>query len=275
MNCPFCPSAQIKGARGEMQEDLFTAVLDNLKENVQELFFHVLGDPLLHPKLAEFLALAGSRNFKVNLTTNGLLIAEKGPIILTSPFVRQVNFSTHALAYLDAEFAGNSLSQIFAFADKVKEVRPDLYINFRLWNEKSDSISETWNVSMLKELSEHYGVDVSLEDFKVRHKSIPLQGRIYLHRDSRFDWPGTKEEQVRECGTCHALIDQCAILCDGRIVPCCLDYAGKMTLGKIPEDSFESIMRNSKTNAMRNGFANNVLIEEFCKKCSFSKRFPV
>lgn len=272
LNCPFCPSAKWSGHRGEMPLALFEKILARLQGNVQEIFLHVLGEPLLHPQFTEILNAVDASDLRLNLTTNGLLIAKFADRILESKALRQINFSTHAYAYLPQEKALEVLNDTFMFADRLHAKRPEVYLNFRLWNDKADARSDTWNTTVLKAISEHFKADLSQTAFSVRHKSFPIAGRLYLHRDSRFTWPdGSLEE--KEVGTCHGIIDQCAVLFDGTVVPCCLDYKGSIPLGKLPGETFDSIFHSTKAVRIRNGFEEHRLEDPFCKRCPFARRF--
>ena len=71
LSCDFC----IKNKRKLkfMSEDEFKIILEKIKNHTEYLYFHVLGEPLMHPKINEFINLA-SLSYKVNITTNGYLI---------------------------------------------------------------------------------------------------------------------------------------------------------------------------------------------------------
>ena len=72
LSCDFC----IKNTRKNkfMNINDFEIILNKLKEHTNYLYFHVLGEPLIHPKINEFINLAKENNFNVNITTNGYLI---------------------------------------------------------------------------------------------------------------------------------------------------------------------------------------------------------
>ena len=72
LDCSFC----IKNTRKSMfmSEENFKIILSKLKNNTNYLYFHVMGEPLLHPLINEFINIASSNNYFVNITTNGYLI---------------------------------------------------------------------------------------------------------------------------------------------------------------------------------------------------------
>ena len=63
LHCSFCPGTKRKShAMGEAE---FTAVLQKLQPFTDYLYFHLMGEPLCHPKLPLFLDIAGKMGFKV------------------------------------------------------------------------------------------------------------------------------------------------------------------------------------------------------------------
>ena len=68
LKCDFC----IKNSRENKFMSLvdFNIILEKLETYTNYLYFHVLGEPLLHPKINEFINIA-SNKFNINITTNG------------------------------------------------------------------------------------------------------------------------------------------------------------------------------------------------------------
>ena len=112
-----------------------------------------------------------------------------------------------------------------------------------------------WNQLLLARIFRTFNGEDSptpdLEHFCSRHKSFPVKGRLYLHQDSRFEWPGSGTEKAT--GTCHALETHVGILLDGRVVACCLDYQGKISLGNIQEQSLDEILKAPLAQKLREG----------------------
>lgn len=300
LRCSFCPcgkdahskssdfahsKASEAASRTFMPSELFEKCLAGAVEiGAGNVFFHVLGEPTLHPGFGLYLKKVESTPLKVTLTTNGTTIARTGRSILASSAVRQVNFSTHAYAELARETAEAHLQNVLDFCQMAQALRPDLYINLRLWNVGAEEAAR-WNNYMLARVNETFGTEVVPGHFCSRHKSFNVTGRLYLHEDTRFEWPGLDErpktrdernsassiEAVK--GTCHALDTHVAILHDGRVVACCLDHSGQITLGKIQEQSLAEILESPFATQIREGFAKHELRHPFCQKCSYCKRF--
>ena len=301
LRCSFCPCGTrsqngdtSESQRNFMPTPLFEKCIAGAQEiGAKNVFFHVLGEPTLHPGFVHYLKKLEQTTLKLTLTTNGTTIERTGRSILASPAVRQVNFSTHAYAELPREAAERYLQNVLDFCQLAAVERPDLYINLRLWNVGAAEATP-WNRYMLGRIRETFGVDVTPGHFCSRHKSFNISGRIYLHEDTRFEWPGsnkvtsassvtleTRDESgsarsvtgIPVQGTCRALDTHVAILHDGRVVACCLDYSGQITLGNIQETSLADILEAPLARELREGFAQNELRHPLCRACSYCKRF--
>ena len=294
LNCSFCPcgkdsSNNPHAKRDFMSSELFERCIAESATVAENVYFHVLGEPTLHPGFGLFLKKLEATPLKLNLTTNGTTIARIGKLILASPAVRQVNFSTHAYAELSPDAAKCLLQDVLDFCKMVNATRPDLYINLRLWN-VGDDASDTWNRTMISKVNEAFGnassgaeprQQISLEHFCSRHKSFPVVGRIYLHQDSRFEWPSTSSSTEQSeggdpktiTGSCRALDTHVAILHDGRVVACCLDHSGQITLGHIADQSLAEILESPAAKSLREGFEKRELRHPLCQSCTFCKRF--
>lgn len=286
LRCSFCPSSDCRDEAGSgkshnfMSSTLFKQCITGAVEaGIENVYLHVLGEPTLHPGFALFLKEIKTAGLSLTLVTNGTTIARTAHHILNSPAVRQVNFSTHAYAELPPDEARGHLENVLDFCRIALAARPDMYVNLRLWN-VGDNDSQGWNRYMLERIRDTFGVDLQLGNFCSRHKSFPIAGRLYLHEDSRFEWPkispqaeDSRDPQQIVRGTCHALDTHVAILHDGRVVACCLDYSGQITLGNIADQSLIEILGSPTARNLREGFKKHELRHPFCQSCSYCKRF--
>lgn len=277
LSCSFCPYSK-GSSKAFMSETLFSTITQKLAPHIQEIYLHILGEPLLHPHLKNLLKIAADASLPVNITTNGTLIQQQQDTLLSSSNLRQINFSTHALEEIkDIDQARDLVLHMIQFAQQAMKSRPDLYINFRLWNLK-DNTNTTWNSWLKKTLSQSFNCEFSGHTFSVRHKSFWIRDRIYLHMDTRFDWP--KPKAIKEntstheiSGTCMGLISHIGVLLDGTVVPCCLDYSGAINLGNLKTQNFEEVLTSPRALKIKKSFLEHKLIEGLCQTCGYCKRF--
>ena len=80
LRCSFCPGT---GRKKEfMTPERFRLLAEKLRGHVGYLYLHVMGEPLLHPRLGEILSIAADLGFRLCLTTNGTLLGERGGTVL-------------------------------------------------------------------------------------------------------------------------------------------------------------------------------------------------
>ena len=60
--CRFCPGT--KRPKKALTEEEITLLLPKIRPYTDYLYFHLMGEPLLHKHLARFLELAGEHGFK-------------------------------------------------------------------------------------------------------------------------------------------------------------------------------------------------------------------
>lgn len=78
--CAFCP-----GTRREerfMSPAEFTCLAEKIRPHTDFLYFHLMGEPLLHPELETLFGIAGALGFRVIITTNGTLLEQAGEVLL-------------------------------------------------------------------------------------------------------------------------------------------------------------------------------------------------
>ena len=255
LKCAFC--IQNKRECKYMTVEEFSYILDEIRPFTKYIYLHVLGEPLLHPKLKEFLSIAKEKDFFVNITTNGTLLLKNKEILLGNHSVRQINVSLHSFPDIPSY-----LENVITVGDLLSE--KGIYISYRLWTFDGDLSNEMKNT--IDTLENHYSTKI------INYKdSIRLKEHCFLSFDSTFKWPSLTNDFVSDTGTCQGFRHMCAILSDGRVVPCCLDSNGEATLGNIFDTKFEEILNNNQN--LLNDFQNHKMTLELCKKCSYRLRF--
>ena len=260
-NCTFCPGTKRAPKRLTMEE--FQRILDKLKGVTRYLYLHVMGEPLTHPLLPEFIRVATNQEFLVSITTNGTLL-EKRKAELLSSGVYKVNISVHSFEEGTNDAYRKYISECMNFADESSKA--GILTVLRLWNKGYD---EGRNINTLAMLREHF----SGEEWAEGGKGARIRNKLHLEYGERFEWPDTEKEDRGSEVYCYGLKDHFAILCDGSVVPCCLDREGEITLGNIFEQPVEEILSSKRAEAMRSGFKCRTATEELCRKCGYARRF--
>lgn len=272
--CSFCPPTHRKSQFIEVEQ--FINILDEIKPYTDYIYFHVKGEPLLHPKIDQLLDISYEKGFKVNITTNGTLIPKNAHKLLGKPALRQMNFSLHSFdgheGSTDREgYVGKVLSFV-----REAVAASDLIVSFRLWNLTQDNetnLQRSRNRATLEMIEREFDLDYRIEEKVVPGSGLKLAERIYLNQDHEFEWPSLHAPEDDGRGFCHALRNQAGILVDGTVIPCCLDGEGVINLGNVHETPFAEIIEGERASKLVEGFSQRVAVEELCRKCGYRKRF--
>lgn len=261
LNCAFCPKT--KRAPRIMNEEEFTQLLPKLRPYTDFLYFHLMGEPLCHPKLEKFLFLAGQVGFRVILTTNGTLLAKNQELLLRSPALHKVNISLHAFEANDLSIPfAEYLHGAFAFGQAAKG---KCIVSYRLWNQGG---ADEKNDEILCAAAKYFP-----QPWVQERNGQRLADKIYLEHGEKFDWPDQNAAEGEENLFCYGLRDQLGVLSDGTVVPCCLDHDGDLALGNLFAQSVEEILQTPRAKTIYEGFSRRIAVEELCRKCGYARRF--
>ena len=207
--CSFCPKT--RRAPRTMSAQEFDLVLSRLEGYVQYVYLHLMGEPLLHPELSSFFALAGARGMKVCITTNGTLLEKRADELLNAGSLHKISVSLHSFEGNDGAVEQELayLEQVWDFAEKA--AKKGVIVALRLWN---DGGADARNGEILDFLRSRTGNDWP----EMRNGSFLLRDHLYLERAGKFEWP---DLSANESGAqfCYGLRDQLGVLVDGRSCP--------------------------------------------------------
>ena len=259
-NCSFCPGTSRQP--GMMTMDAFGQILRKLQGITQMLYFHLMGEPLTHPDLPEMIRRAKAEGFRSGITTNGTLLARRGKAMVEAG-VYKVNISIHSFEQGAVEEYTRYIDECLDFADYAS--RNGVLVVLRLWNQGSD---DGRNDETLKRMARRFP-----QPWKEGPRGTRLQDRLYLEYGSRFRWPDLQEQDMGQQVFCYGLRDHFGILCDGTVVPCCLDHNGDIRLGSIFRQDIRDILSSPRAKSMVEGFSCRRASEELCRKCGYARRF--
>lgn len=264
LSCSFCPGT--RRAPRFLSPAEFRLLAERLRPHTDYLYLHVMGEPLLHPQLPELLDIAAELGFRVCLTTNGTLLPRQRELLLRSR-PHKLSVSLHSFEGNDSP--GGLEEYLCGVWDSCLSLsRGGTLCALRLWNIGG---RDSRNREIFAFLARQLGHDpLSFPADRLGNRRL-AEG-LYLEQAERFDWP---HPEAAERGTefCHALCRQLAVLCDGTVVPCCLDGEGRLALGNLFERELEELLASPRARAIREGFSRRRPAEELCRRCGYAARF--
>lgn len=263
LNCVFCPKTE--RAKHTLTLDEFDALTSRLEGEVKFLYFHLMGEPFLHPLLPQFVLMARRKGFVPVITTNGTLLSRRPDLLDALPHKIQISLHSHE---------GNAKAHLAQYVDEVMDFAQEAahrgcVVVLRLWNEGGHN---SQNAEILDLIAQR-----KPRPWTERHDGWRLAENLFVENDNMFEWPDLQNATYDEQEVfCYALRNQIGVLVDGTVVPCCLDHNGDIQLGNLFSQSLADILASPRARAIYDGFTSHTAVEPLCQRCGYSavsKRF--
>ncbi|TKJ41586.1 hypothetical protein CEE37_03205 [candidate division LCP-89 bacterium B3_LCP] len=245
LHCSVCSYHQDRG-KGYFEMDLARKVIDDAADfGVSQIRFFLAGEPLFHPHLDEMIALTKQKGMLTQIHTNATILDEKRSVKLLDSGLDSISFS----------FDGESAEEYEAIRIGAKfEVTLENILTFlRLKKERGQN-----NPYVIFQVIKSYHKDAPFspslsEEFKGRFEGLPIDNFRVLYP---FSWPGQEEQEFnrpigKKIFPCPVLWQSLSVGWDGKILGCCGDLNGVVTLGDVHEDRLKSIWNNETLVKMR------------------------
>ena len=241
LDCLFCPKTKRNKRRLTLEE--FDTLSSKLEGKIQFLYFHLMGEPTLHPQLPKMVLMARNKGFIPVITTNGTFLKNADELIKAKPHKIQISLQA---------YEGNGMQEVDAYMEEVmafskKASQEGIIVILRLWNQGG---YETRNEQILNKIAKFQP-----RPWIERHDGWKLADNLYVEFDKMFEWPDEKYNAFADDLDnvfCYALRNQIGVLVDGSVVPCCLDHDGDMVLGNLYNQTFDEIVTQKVLNLTQN-----------------------
>jgi radical SAM protein with 4Fe4S-binding SPASM domain len=270
----MCPRDIMTRPKGYMAFELFKKIVDQTKGCTEWLWLHHMGDPMLHPKVGDFIRYAKSKGIKTRLSTN--------PVCLTDKKVKEIldaglDFIHISLDGMDNEtyklLRGKNADYEKAVknTERLLDTKRKLGLKTPVVRMGIIRMKKTENsVDKFKEFWLKRGVnEIEIKDFRTWDGSI--KEIIDLAGEENL----SKEFKHQKKFSCRQPWLHLVFLWDGRVVPCCYDYDGKYVIGDLNKESLESIWNNKSMLRLRQQQkSNNFEGNQLCASCKEREGSP-
>ncbi|MCX6818625.1 MAG: SPASM domain-containing protein [Candidatus Aenigmarchaeota archaeon] len=259
LRCRFCPYKIMKRKKEFMPFNLFKKIIDEA-EGTNFVYLHDFGEPLLHPKLVQFINYADNKNIKVGISTNcTMLTPDKSDALLkTNLYLIILCIDGITKATYEKLRIGGNYEKVVRNVEYFLTRRSLLHHKCRA------------NVQIIASEYTKKETDAFVKLWKTKYPSIEagikpfdtVGGVIEKSGDNTID----KELKHEKRYPCRWLWHQVQILSNGDVTLCCRDYDGKAVIGNIKKNSLKEIWNSNKMIEERNRQKNGQY-NELCIKC--------
>ncbi len=274
MKCVMCARTNnMTRSQGLMELETFKLVVDEYvsvnpeRARTYDFWLHHFGESLVHPEFGKFIRYAVSKNMKVGLSINPIMLsAETSHDLLTS-----------GISKLIVSLDGHD-NESFLKIRGLRDAHEKSKTNFLVF------------LKMKKELNSKTRIILRMIDFKMNRESIKqasdfwksIEGIDEFTVKNLCTWNGdaadvnalsvmkSNNEELRKVYNvvgCHNPWQQVSVTWDGEVVPCCYDYDKKYVLGDVKKESLSQIWNGERMQALRKEFLSNNVQNFLCRQC--------
>jgi len=278
--CTWCPDAIMRRRRGFMKKEQAFAIFDEVAAKrpwLGPLFpvkLHEMGEPMLHPDLAEIVAYAESRGIPIELNTNcSFITAEKVDalyqagltnLILSYQTPDSVSFKTRKAPRIsfdeyrekvrlgvERKFATGGRTRIEIDVMNTKHIQGDRIVSEE---EAACALVEEW-IDVAQDIEQRLGLEprphdrAALRSFGFLDRAED-DGRYTLLEGVDLLWKrlhnwgnaiGPKSGLASASTYCPAPYEQMVIQWNGDVATCCTDYEGDTRVANVFDSSVEEV----------------------------------
>ena len=308
-NCIFCPKAEMKRPYGYMETDLAKRLISEIGEKgiAEKVTFHVMGEPTLHPDFFRILDHACKEGVKVGLTTNGSRLGGETGQRLLDYDLHQIDISlqtpderSFVLRKAGALSFERYLKGIFDFFGSYHKEHNNTIFKFRFLNTRFPKKSMEDRIGPIRVMSSTAELRDTFRYWAARiydmlpvdneKKSLALQRidslvaykwnvvevypNVFFETYVLSDWGHAfGDDAIHDAwgGCCFGMQDHFAVLYNGDVILCCVDYDGNTKVGNVSDSSLTEILSSDRVGEIVRGFRKMQLVHPYCKRCLGSK----
>ena len=266
LDCSMCPRQMMKREIGFMDFDLFKAIVDQCKKDTDHVWLHLFGESTFHPRLKQCIDYCAEQGIKPYLSTNATILTEENAhMLLTSGL---------ELVYLCLDGSSKETYDKLRLKSDFTKTRGHI-TDFLELKKKLNRKKPITVVSMIRMEETQKEIDA----FRKQWKGLADQVLI-----KKFcSWANQNQEIVekmekgerdkrrfskRKRYPCTSFWKHAVVHWNGDVVPCCLDFDGKMILGNLKEQKLEDIWNSARVRAIREAQKTGNFDNPLCQNCA-------
>jgi sulfatase maturation enzyme AslB (radical SAM superfamily) len=298
-NCNFCTNAFMHRPRGVMSSATFTRLVDEIVTHrlSDTIFFHLMGEPLLHPEIMALLRYAVERTKQQHLVTNGSLFtaATIKECYETQLTHLSISYFTPNPRLFELRHANNmSFPQYHQTIQEIVQCKFDHHFDthLRLFYPNINLQSFNWegkpfefqNKEVITEIVHEWAdfvAELGIHPRRIRHDAIRNWNRkrrfsVFVTDDFEIvikpfhNWHNSHQAVKKApIGKCSLVLnhEQLGILWNGDVVLCCGDYNGETKYGNIHTQTLTEVLNSEEYHTIITQFSKGKIPFDTCQQC--------
>jgi len=250
LDCVMCPASSVKRPRGMMDLELYKDVLAEAVEmGVRQIGLHTVGESILHPRIAEFVAVSKATGLYTYMDANGNRVRNGLARDIVAAGLDSLKFSmdAHEPELYARIRRGGDLDTVLANLRAFDEARKQLNPAMRLYA-----------LFIINSLNQSY-----VNDFirLVRPWVDEVEISLVLNQGEQFEgYEGLVSPDLRDLmarhrkpGPCPNPFKRITVSWDGWLTACCIDFELQMAYAKYEKGTLRQAWTSQALERMRQG----------------------
>jgi radical SAM protein with 4Fe4S-binding SPASM domain len=279
LHCPECltGSGKLSRKRGEISQDDFERIIDQLYKEVCYLLLYFQGEPFLHSQFADFVRYAKSKGVFVASSTNGHFLSEE---TIEAVIRAKLDYLIISLDGVTQESywkyrKGGDFNQVVSGIKALVKAKKALKVNYPLIELQFIAFQHNeQEVEQFKELGKKLGVDRTVIKSaqiytlynKVQSSEIlppenPAYSRYKKNESGEFSLLRKKRKY------CWRQWSSAVITWEGNMAPCCFDKEAEYAYGNLKERSLSELWKSQSAGQFREALFQRRDLPGVCEDC--------
>lgn len=268
--CLMCPTGNhsMKRQTGFMSDETYERIIAEIRHTRTPLRFIQWGEPLLHPRIVDFLSLAHENGILTHLNTNGSKLTDELIGRLIGSGLDSIKFSFQGVdpkSYAEmrsTDFFEELMNRVRRFWEiRGDAARPYIHVSTTVTYESPETVAQF--KARVGDFVDYVSVGRTMLD------QIDLNAvRLRPPEVDRLRWLKEQESVVKVHPECPEVFDKMSINWDGTVAACCADADEKMVVGSVMSSSLRDLWQGEAMNRYRRLLADMQHDElDLCRNC--------
>jgi MoaA/NifB/PqqE/SkfB family radical SAM enzyme len=276
LKCIECPAGNGLMTRpsGYLDFLLFRCLINELSPCLTYLMLYFQGEPLLHPRLAEFIRYASERKIYTSVSTNGHHLGPENAKKMIESGLDRIVIS---LDGTDQESYGryrqngdfnkvlNGIVTLVRLKKEMNSHLPMIILQFIVMRHNEHQIDDVKALGKRLHVNRTVIKSLQVYDLKNNPELLPVNPQFSRYQLNKNSIAVTKN---RLGNRCKRLWHTMVILHDGRVVPCCFDKDALFINGKYPDSSLQKIWKGEQSVKFRQKILHSRKNISMCCNCT-------
>jgi len=251
--CTFCPHPKMKRNQTMMATLLYEKIITEAKElGVEEVILSFFGEPFCDRNLMNRIKFAKENGLKVTLYTNGIL--------LDGDRIKDIIDAKLDKIFISLDSYSNEHYRKIRLVGKYDEVVDNINTLIEMKQTRKSKFPIVEIGMILLDKNDKKVIKTFMKKWKRANDVVIRQPHDWISE-------GT---DIKNQLPCYPLWNAFYVLCDGRVVPCCMDYDATYVLGDVNNQTLKEVWETSKQLKLlrKNHLEQTADCFDFCKNCT-------